>query len=294
MFCGGFFREVLGRQFCLTNSFWRVLLGELLLGTVLSDKLSLESSLGRASGESDQVSSSSASVAERAQALQADTTEEHSITTITIVSAQFPTLCGHPPVTHTDSESDGDSSDSVFYTRTSSSENTTSSPLRPSSSLLATSSPLGPSSSPFGSSKMNTETLIMMLKTTPRKSRLMPKTRRPLMPPTKRLKTRRPLMPSTKSLETRRPLLPPKMFSKIRRPLMPSTRTKLRTNPVTRTQSKLLTRPLMVARQAKIKKIKAGEAGSGHGTKRRRTSHSLTTRRRSSIKRCGTWYDQCT
>ena len=83
------------------------------------------------------------------QALQADTTEEHSIMTITIVSAQFPTLCGHPPVTHTNSDSDGDSSDSVFYTRTSSSVNTTSSPLRPSSSLLAPSSPLGPSSSPF-------------------------------------------------------------------------------------------------------------------------------------------------
>ena len=84
--------------------------------------------------------------------------------TMTIVSAQLPTLCGHPPVTNTDSESDGDSSDSVFYTRPtssplgpSSSLLATSSPLGPSSSLLASSSPLGPSSSLFGSSMTSTE-----------------------------------------------------------------------------------------------------------------------------------------
>ena len=124
-------------------------------GTVLSDELFLGSSLGRTFGTvlSGQVFSSSGSVAERARALHADTTEDYHIM-IVIVSAQFPTLCGHSPVTHTDSESDGDSSNSVFYTRTSSSENTTSSPLGPSSSLLATSSPLGPSSSLFGSSTM--------------------------------------------------------------------------------------------------------------------------------------------
>ena len=154
--------------------------------TVLSDELSLESSVERTSLESsvertfldssvgrtfgktalsEKLLSSDESLQghsldsarERAHALHADTAdtrEEYSVMAITITSAQFPTLCGHPSVTHTDSESDGDSSDSVFYTRTSSSVNTTSSPLRPSSSLLASSSPLGPSSSLFGSSTM--------------------------------------------------------------------------------------------------------------------------------------------
>ena len=85
--------------------------------TVLSEELSSSSS------------SSSALAAEHADIRQELRLE---VMMMTIVSAQSLTLCA---------ESDGDSSDSVFYTRT------TSSPLGPSSSHLATSSPLGPSSS---------------------------------------------------------------------------------------------------------------------------------------------------
>ena len=105
---------------------------------------------------SDQLSSGF--VSERALALHADiadTREDYHIMTV-IVSAQFPTRCGHSPVTHTDSESDSDSdsSDSVFYTirptettKKSSSDNPTSCPL-----------PIGTFLSLFGSSKMTTET----------------------------------------------------------------------------------------------------------------------------------------
>ena len=171
-----FGRTVLSRELSLESSEERTSLessvGRTFGRTVLSRELSLESSEERTSLESSVgralgVCASFASVAERAlQADTADTSEEYSVMAITIISAQFPTLCGHPPVTHTDSEieseSDGDSSDSpsdsVFYTRTtssplgpSSSLLATSSPLGPSSSLLATSSPLGPSSNLFGS-----------------------------------------------------------------------------------------------------------------------------------------------
>ena len=144
MFCGGFFRE----------RFWKTVLSDKLSSesssgrtfgrTVLSDKVSLKSSLGRTSGEtvlSNQVSSSSGMGCEslrgcsleQALALHADITEDYHMMAITIISAQtIPTGCRHSPVTHTDSESDSDSSDSVFFTRTtktSSSENTTSSLL---------------------------------------------------------------------------------------------------------------------------------------------------------------------
>ena len=111
--------------------------------TVLSDELFSESSSGGAFEKtvlSDQ--RSSGFVSEQALALHADTREDYNVMAIAIISAQIPTRCGHSPVTHTDSESDGDSSDSVFYTRatkTSSSENTTSSPLGPTSSLFGSS-----------------------------------------------------------------------------------------------------------------------------------------------------------